>query len=239
MATARFNNGIDALTGRVGGVVYSNEQDGVGVRNHNPISKQPFTAAQLQIEANFTKATKAWVTLAPATAAQWKTYALGQKVKNPVSGKYRSRNARQIFVGLYAKMLQVSAASGLPSIPTGTYAGDSLTLTAVPSTGKITVTSSAANSANTTTEFLAYRLPSPNAIVDKGSLRTVQFFSFAPSTLSTQINVSAGTWVLCARYVNKTTGQETNLMDLPLQTVTLSIEEGGDGTTGFEYEQAA
>ena len=94
MATARFNNGIDAMTGRVGGVVYSNGQDGVGLRNHNPMSKQPFTPAQVKIEANFTKAAKAWVALPAATAADWKTYALTQKAKNPVTGKYRTRNAR-------------------------------------------------------------------------------------------------------------------------------------------------
>ena len=227
MATARFNNGIDALTGRVGGVVYSNGQDGVGMRNHNPTSKQPFTPAQLAIEANFTKAAKAWVTLAPATAAQWKTYALTQKVKNPISGKYRTRNARQVFIGLYAKLLQAYPASVLPTIPSGSYAGDALTLTAAPTTGTVTITASAANGIVTTTEILAYRLPSPNAIVDRAQMRTVQFYRFVAGSLSTTIPVSAGTWAFAYRYLNRNTGQETGLSDLPLQTVALSVEDGG------------
>ena len=123
-----------------------------------------------------------------------------------------------MFIGLFAKLLQAYPGSLAPTVPTGGYPGDDLAFAgvreawaafdtatggypgddlafaAVPSTGKVTVTASAANAIVTTTEILAYRLPSPNAVVDPAQMRTLQFHRFVAGGLSTDVAVSAGTW---------------------------------------------
>lgn len=48
--------GINKMTGRVGDAVFSIEEGGIGMRQYNPISKQPFTEAQVAREQAFAKA---------------------------------------------------------------------------------------------------------------------------------------------------------------------------------------
>ncbi|RYG26569.1 hypothetical protein EON82_02855, partial [bacterium] len=140
MAKIRTSYGLEVISGKVGAAVFSNEQDGVGMREHNPMSKQPFTPAQLAREAAFKKANQTWTTLSLTVATNWRNWGRTQKVRNELTGKYRTRSGKDCFVGLYAKLLQVNAASALPSIPSGTYIGDAVTLSVVAGSGLATWT---------------------------------------------------------------------------------------------------
>lgn len=227
LSKIRTSYGIDVISGKVGNAVFSNEQDGVGMRSYNPISKQPFSPAQVSIESNFTKANRTWTTLAPNVVQTWRDFAKTQKVKNPLTGKYRTRGAKDVFVGLYAKLLQVSASSAVPTVPTGAYGGDLITITLSTGIGQLVATASAANSASTTTEFLVQKLASANAQVNPEGYHTYAFKKFASGALTQNIVGTAGTYAVAYRFVNTVTGQMTALVPLSTLSISLSVEDGG------------
>ena len=227
MSKIRTSYGIDVISGKVGNAVFSNEQDGVGMRSYNPISKQPFSPAQVSIESNFTKANRTWTTLGPTVVQGWRDWAKTQKVRNELTGKYRTRGAKDCFVGCYAKMLQVSASSAAPSAPTGSYAGDLITITLSNGIGQLVATASGANSASTTTEILVQKLPSANAQVNPEAYHTYAFKKFASGALTQSIVGTAGTYAVAYRFVNTVTGQMTALVPLSTLSISLSVEDGG------------
>lgn len=229
------------MSGLVGDAVFSNEQDGVGMRSHNPMSKQPFTPAQLAREAAFKKANQTWTTLSLTVANNWRAWGRTQSVRSPISGRYRTRDGKDCFVGLYAKMLQMNAASALPTIPVGTYAGDAngVTLSVVAGSGVATWTASAANSAGTTTELLYQLLPSPVALARPDEYHSAKFQAFAGTGLTTTTTLAPGSYAFAYQFVELSTGRVAGFVPLGTSKVTLALVEGGADEAAGEMAQAA
>ena len=230
MAKARLGTTYEALSGRLGNTVTANEQDGTSVRAHNPVSKQPFTPAQRAAEADFAKANQTWPVLDPAIADQWKAYALTQKVRNSLTGKYRTRNGKDVFVGLYAKLLQISDASPLPQIPTGTYAVPGISVAVTVGTGFATFTGSGPTPADTRLVALVQRIPSRNATPSLDGYVTGAVGSLESGDGNAlEVALAPGYWSFAYTWANAVTGQETAMVVLPVQAVAFAVEAGGAG----------
>lgn len=228
MAKARLGSTFEALSGRIGNTVLSNEQDGTSVRSYNPISNQPNTPAQLARQAAFTKASQTWTTLAPAVVASWRSYSLGLRTRNPLTGRYRSRSARNVFVGRYAKLLQISATHALPEIPAGPFVVPDLTVTAAASTGSITFTGSGPTPTDVRFEALVQRLPSQNAIPAPDGYRSAGIVVLdAADGNKFSVSVTAGHWAVAYNFVDDNSGLETPRVELPVLSVALSVAAGG------------
>jgi hypothetical protein len=151
---------------------------------------------------------------------------------NPVNGKKRQPNAMNAFVELATKFLQVDPTGTIPTTPpTSSFVGDNIGITATAGTGKITFEASAPNSADTTTELLLQPLAGPNRTPQKNAYRSKGFFQFVGGTLEHDVDAAPGYYAAAYRFVNKLTGQATKLEYLPVQGVTLAIEQGGKSTS--------
>ena len=228
MAKTRLGISYEALSGRLGNTVASNEQDGTSIRAYNPVSKQPFTPAQLAAEADFTKANQTWPSLDPEIAQTFKDYALTQRVKNPLTGKYRTRNGKDVFVGLYAKLLQISSTSALPQIPTGTYSLPGLSISISLQGNEATFRGSASTPNDTRLIAWGQRLPSRNATPTPDGYKTLIVGSLeAGDANELTTTLAPGYWCFGTTFASAVTGQETAMVVYPVQTVTLAVEQGG------------
>ena len=228
MAKARLGSTYEALSGRLGNAIAANQQDGTELRAHNPISKQPFTPKQLAREAAFTKANQTWTTLDSATVSLFRTYAATQRVRNSLTGKYRTRGAKNVFVGMYAKLLQVSASSGLPQIPVGPFVAPEIAVQVQAQTGRLVFTGSASTTANVRLEGLYQRLPSRNALPQANGYLTAAIGSLeAGDGNELDAPVAPGFYACAFRWVDATTGLDTPVVPLPMMTVGFAVAEGG------------
>ena len=228
MAKTRLGTTYEALSGRLGNTVASNEQDGTSIRAYNPVSKQPFSPAQLVREAAFTKANQTWPSLDPTIADKFKAYAITQKVKNPLTGKYRTRNGKDVFVGLYAKLLQISATSPLPQIPAGTYSVPGITITVAAGANEATFAGSASTPADTRLIAWGQRLPSRNATPTPDGYQILAIGSLnVAEGKKVTATLAPGYWCFATTFANAVTGQETPMVVYPVKTVTFAVEQGG------------
>lgn len=219
--------GINKMTGKVGDAVFSIEEGGVGMRSYNALSKQPFTPAQLAIEAAFTKANQTWPTIGFEAAEAWRAWGRKQKVRNELTGKYRDREGKDCFVGCYAKILQLGSTTAIPNPPFGTYSGDSPVLSALLNPSGLDVESSSANKAGTTTELMIQELPSAVALPTPDGYRTVGFVAFEAGSLSTTVDLAPGFYLFAYQFVEIASGRVAGFKVVRRATVGLSVVQGG------------
>ena len=239
MAKARLGNAFEAMSGTLGNNVLSNDQDGTGVRSHNPVSKQPFTPKQLAREAAFTKANQTWTTLDAATAQEWRTYAASQRVRNPLTGKYRTRAAKDVFVGLYASLLGLGATHALPQVPAETFAGDPFAVGTLFEDGQLRFESTGANSAHVVTVLSAQRLPSANALPTKDGYRILGTKTYTTTDHDAAFDVAPGYWACACSFLNTLTGQTTPEVAIGVQRITLAVVRGGADAAPARAKKAA
>lgn len=103
-----------------------------------------------------------------------------------------------------------------------------MTLTATsPSAGVITFTASASNASGVTTEMLIQKLPGRNRTPNPEGYLSAAFQAFSSPTLTKNVFVPAGHYAVAYRFVKTATGQATNPVVIGIQTVALSLEDGG------------
>ena len=130
-------------------------------------------------------------------------------------------SANTVFTGLGSKFLQASPAGAVPlAPPTAAFPGDALSLSAAGGTGEVTFTASASNSADTKTELLLQPLKSQNRTPAPKGYRTKAFVAFSSTTNTKDVAVAPGFYVPAYRFVNTLTGQDTELITLPVVQVT-------------------
>jgi hypothetical protein len=231
MAKTQLGILVEDIRGKAGNTVFTKTKDGIVVKPR-VTPANPDTPAQRQVRENLSKAATTWRNFTASQVQAWKNYAQHQLRTNPVNSRKRKQNPMNAFVELAAKFLQVDPSGTIPTTPpTAGYSGDTIAITATAGTGKVTFEASAANSANTTTELLLQPLAGPNRTPQKNAYRSKGFFQFESGSLEHDIEVPPGYYAAAYRFVNKQTGQATKLTYLPVQGVTLAIEQGGKSTS--------
>ena len=218
--------GVDKMTGRVGNGVFSIVEGGTDLRQHNAISKQPFSDSQRVREAAFTKANQTWTTIGREAATAWRKWGAEQKVKT-VAGKFRGREGKDCFVGLFAKMLQVNPLAAIPVPPAFNFAGDPAVMSISVSSGAVDWDLSQANRPGVTMELMGQRLPSEVALPNKAGYRTIAFHSYPSGALSFQTDLEPGYWCFAAQAVEVASGRVANFQELGFGTVNLAVMQGG------------
>lgn len=168
-----------------------------------------------------------WRSLTPTQVASWNNYALTINKRNRVNGRAFHPSGFEAFLGLGCKYLQVNPGGTVPTTPPSTpFSGDAITFTVTPGTGKLTFTPSAANSANTTTEFLVQALANGNRKPQKKQYRSKGFHQFT-NTDPFDLTLGAGYYAVQVSFVNKNTSQETTPFSEPIQQVAFAVQTGG------------
>lgn len=237
MAKAELGVLLQDLRGKAGNVVFQKSKEGLIVRPRVR-GTNPNTPAQVAVRTSLTRASQAYEALNPTQYLAWKNYASTQ-IRHSGAKSY-SPTAINAFTELAAKFLQVNPTGTIPLTPPSTeFIGDTITITASASAGKVTYTANAANATNVKTEFLLQPLKNVNRKPAAKGYRSKGFYSFVGGSLTRDITVPAGFYAVGYRFVNNLTGQATEPVYLPLQTVTLSLSDGGKNTKPANQAKAA
>ncbi|MBS1712697.1 MAG: hypothetical protein JST30_00020 [Armatimonadetes bacterium] len=228
MANIAYSALVNAVRGKIGTVVFMNAKSGptarvkAGVRN-------PKSLAQRAVRGYLSKAAKTFEGLTSAQADAWNAYGAGQVRHNPVTGETYPLSGISAYVELAVKFLQLTPTGTLPVTPPATdFTGDTITLTATAGTGQITLTASGASQLGVTCEVLLQKLPGRNRKPNPDGYVHAAFKLFASGSLDLVVPVPPGFYAAAYRFVKNTTGQATDLVALPVQTVTLMVEGGGN-----------
>ena len=215
MAKVVYSANIQDIRGKLGNTVHSKARNGSTLRTRvSP--KQPRTTSQTTVRANLTKTSGLYKNMTASQLAVWAYYASTLSKHDPLSGKTYAPAPGTVFGGLADKFLQINPNGTVPMTPPSTsFSGDSITVTAVGGTGKVTFTASAANTAGVKTELLLQPLKGRSRVPFAKAFRSKAFVAFAAGTLSQDIVVPAGFYAPAYRFVNPTTGQSIALLTLP------------------------
>ena len=228
---AKLSMAFEDLRGKDGNVVIRKGRSGLTLTPRRTPSN-PKTVAQRSVRANLSKAARTFKSMTVSQAAAWEAAAAGIVRSNPISGDSYQMTGINLFVEYTTKFLQATPGGTIPMAPPTTpFAGDTITLSATSGEpGKLTFTASAANAAGVTTEILIQRLASPHRNPQPGAYRHASFKAFASGSLTEALTLPAGYYATGYRFVNLATGQATEMIALPLSTVTLSVEVGGESS---------
>ncbi len=230
MAKAELGILLHDLRGKAGNAVFVAGRNGAVVRTR-VIPRNPCTAAQKAVRASLAKAAAAYRSLTATQQAQWVAYAAGITRTRAGSGKSYHPTPISVFAALASKFLQVNPTGTIPTTPpTASFGGDTITVTAAAGTGKITFTATAANAANVKTELLLQPLVSKYCTPQAHQYRSKAFVAFtgASSGLSADVTVAPGCYAAAYRFVSTVTGQETQIVPISIQTVSLAVTLADD-----------
>jgi hypothetical protein len=220
--------GFSNFRGKAGSLVVSGGRSGLVVKNRlSP--RNPQTNPQQAVRAYFAKAAAAFKNLSSAQVQAWQAYAQTIVKHNPVSGETYHPTAINAFTALAVKFLQINPAGTIPTTPpAGPFAGDSISLTATAGVGKITFNASGPNTVGVKTELLLQPLASQHRTPQPRAYRSKAIVSLSSLNPSYELTVPAGWYAAAYRFVLTATGQETAIVPLNVQQVTLSVADSGD-----------
>jgi hypothetical protein len=197
-----------AIRGKLGGQVFTAGRSGATLRTRVK-GKNPRSVTQSSRRANLAVAARAAKALSSANVTNWKTYVAGITKHNAVSGAAYHPSWFNAYVGLYADLLLATPGAAAPTTsPSTAYTGDTITITAAGTSGTITYTGSAQQTAGSKTMFLAQKLAAPNRT--PGAKKYTILGTSAVPTTPFQVAFSslpAGTYAVGYKFVNTTTGQ--------------------------------
>ena len=219
MATVRLAGFAEAISGKMGSLRFFETEEGTVMKQQTPVTN-PQTPAQQTVRSDFSTVSKLYKTLTPAQKATWKTYAGTLTQVSKRSGKSFMPKGFNLFTGLSTRYLLINPGGTVPlTAPTGSFAGDTVTVTTAAAAGKITFTANKGNAESVKTELLLQRLVSAGREPSPGQYRTQQYIAFAAGSLSASITLTPGTYAPAYRFVNSRTGQEEKIVTLPIVTV--------------------
>ncbi len=232
MAKLRLAPFLEAMSGRMGGVVYKSTRFGTEMAEFEAPTN-PNTAAQQAVRNNFKKSTQQWRTLNVTQATAWRDYADELSIEEDITQKkYKSRGFNT-FVRLAARWYAVNASGTAPTTPPATaFAGDTITVTAESENpGVIDFTASAPNGTNITTALLLQKVSSAIADPVDGAYKIGKYFRFITGTLSTTVTVPPGYYAVGYQFVNTATGQVSPPVYLNIiGPVSFQMVDGGQNT---------
>lgn len=197
---------VDQLSGKVGGVVFSNSRSGPTVRVRVKPSN-PSSTRQAAVRADLTNAARQFKNLSVTDAADWNLAAAGVTLPNGLGGTFHPSG-----ISYYTQLATVFLANNPAGTPPATppasaFTDDTVGVVGSGGVGSVTFNPDAANTAGTTTEFLTAFLPSRNRAVKPNMYRVQEYHVFASGADNVVITSPAGWYALAHRFVDIATGQ--------------------------------
>jgi hypothetical protein len=222
MAKARLSMVFQDVRGAIGHRVIVKTRSGLAVRR-KPKYRYPKSPNVVAGNERFRLAAQAWSLLSVEQISAWRDYADSIRKTDPVTLQHYSPSAKNAFMGLACKFLQINPSEDPPLWPpVADFVGDNLVVYAEPVPGEgVRFTASSENSSGVATELLFQKLKNirwrPTQFY-----KSLGFHSFETSTDEVLVPLEPGVYAFGWRFVDTATGQAT-----PLQligTVVLGIE---------------
>jgi hypothetical protein len=219
MASAKLSFVFQEIKGKLGNTVCSRSPYGT-ILKPRVKSNDPQTPAQIARRNAIAKCAQAWNALDAQQAQEWIRYAQSISIKDDLTGNTRSAVAYNTFLALNAKLLQIDPNAPIATHPPETqYDGDDIAIDAQLRNDLLLLTPSQTNSHHSMTEILIQPLPTLGRQPYLNKYRSLAFVRFT-STNTIEIPLpqypNARAIAIAYRYVNKDTGQQTQLEPLTI-----------------------
>ena len=217
MARATLNGLIGGIGGSVDGLVFVRTAGGIVVRPKP--RKAPRTAGQRAQEDRVRLVAALWAGVDAEGAQAWRRYAEGLVANRP-AGARRPMSAYNAFLALAGRRLQVAPGEPVPLEPPAfAFVGDAVRLAARGTAGGILFAADRANSEGVVTEMLTQPLAGAARLPRTGAYASRGFVAFAAGGLEATVARRPGAHACAARFVDRETGQATDLVPLGIVTV--------------------
>lgn len=196
---------VDVISGKIGGVVFSNSRSGPTIRVRvRPVNPQ--SAGQTEVRAAMVKAARDYKNLSAADAEAWRFAATSLSFPNGVGGQF-APSGINFFTQLAAVFYRIDPGGTAPLLPPASdYSGDSNVITGANDVGGVTFTSDAANGADQVTELLYQYLGSGNRMPSANQYTVAAYHDYSAAG-DFDFALPAGFYSLAYRSVLITTGQ--------------------------------
>ena len=228
MAVIKLSPFTTGISGSMKNLSFSTDGENT-IMKERETPANPKSSLQVAQRGYFSRASKGYAALSAGQLALWREWAKGQLFVGKKGKKPYAPNAFQAYASLANKFYEANAGVGTAptSPPTSAFAGDVVTLSAVASANKVTISSSGANASNVVTEIWLQPLKNANRKPSAGAYRVKAYFPFAAGSLSLPIPVAPGYYAAQARFVNKLSGQAGPMIPLAVTGMALALEDGG------------
>ena len=234
MAKAALALPFSGISGPLGGTSIVQRPDGPVVRARVYRPRKP-TPPQAAAGARLGVVGEAWRSLDDATFEAWRAFARASAWRNPATGAVVVPQPYRLFVAHATKARQVDPALDLGGFmpPAQPFLGDSVRVVAQASpptkapfagtearatSGVVTLVASGANAPGVVTEVLAQSLVNARRAIYLDKYASQGFTAFAGAD-EVEIPLGRGAWALAYRFVERATGQATELVALGVATV--------------------
>ena len=224
MARIRVASILATVEGSFGSAVMSVKKGREGTMRERVVPANPQTAGQQNVRGAFKGSAQGFKNGSEAMARAWDAYGLTQRSKTgkPLSG-----------IGAYNRLAIVYRLvnpGGTPPTapPTADYLGPAITVSAQSQANGVLFVGTGPTGANDRVEILLQRLPAGNSKPTLGGYRTVAYAVLNSDDGNEYVaQVGPGRYAAAYRFVNKATGQGTEMVQLSVLGVTLEVVRGG------------
>lgn len=208
---------LQDLRGSIGDRVLIRTTAGPAVRG-KPRYRYPKNPAVEAGNRRFAQAGTAWNELTLAEVEAWRSYAGSIYRTDEVTGQRYHPTAKNAFVGLAVKFLQITPEGVIPRLPPTTgLMPDALDVLVEPIPGGVSFTATGSNSEGILTELLVQRLK--NIRCKPGKVyKSLVFHDFAGEPLEGPLE--PGAYGFAYRFVRPATGQATEYYRIGVLEVT-------------------
>ncbi len=228
MAVIKLSPFTTGISGSMKNLSFSTDGENT-IMKERETPANPKTPAQMAQRGYFGRAAKGYGALTPSQVAGWAAFAKTLVFEGKKGKKPYVPNAFQAYTSLANKFYEVN--SGVvpapASAPTGPFAGDPATISAVASSGKVTYTASAALTTGVVAELWLQPLRNANRKPSAGAYRVKAYAPFAAGSLSVQVTVPAGYYAAGYRFIKQSTGQCGPFVPIAVSGLALTAEDGG------------
>lgn len=230
MARARLGFALSDVRGNMNGVVVTKTRAGLAVRGM-PKYKYPKLPSVMQGADRLKAVSAVWSGMSLDQSQAWRRYAESLTKRNPITLETYAPTAKNAFIGLATKFLQINPGGEVPVWPPAAdFLGDDLALTILDSSmvdgsikrkdeeGGVTFRASSPNTPGVAVEILMQKLLNVHRSPTK-FYKSVLFHTFAAGSLDLTLPLDPGYYAFGWRFVNMETGQMTGLRTFPVLEV--------------------
>lgn len=216
MARARLGMAFQDVRGAMGSEVVIGTRAGLAVRGKQRY-KYPVQPSVRACAGRMVQANAAWNELTLAQVEAWRVYADGLSRVDPVTLQRYSPTAKNAFVGLATKFLQINPSGTIPVWPpSDDFVADSLRVSVTAASGGVLFAASGDNTSGTLTELLVQPLKNIRRLPGR-DYKSLAFHAFDGSALF--VGLEPGAYAFAFRFVRASTGQATMLMPIGVAEV--------------------
>jgi hypothetical protein len=202
-----------SISGRIGNLVVINYRDGRSAVRERVVPRNPRTPAQTAARERLALVQAAWSALSPPQIETWDAYA--RLVNRSLPATVRATSARNLFIALGTKVLQMDFTSAIPrSAPTDLFAGDSIPVITEAAGGQVVFSSEGQNGEGVATELLLASVAAYTSRPPLRAYRTKGFHQFAAGAPTFTVSVQPGWYAPAIRFVRVATGQVSDVLPM-------------------------